>query len=238
MKVHLILQSKGGCGKSLLTWFLANLYANDESVLFMDIDESTKTSSTRLDSILPKGQSVFYPILNEQKKLERELLLNLFEKISCLSATNVFLDFGAPESEEFRKLLEFEIDAESLKEELQSLGIELILFVVVAGRDAFASCTRFLTSLSDLVDGAILTKILMNEGTFGGIEGIAIGKQNLEVFGGNATIFPFGNLGDSQSGKDIIKLISNGQKPENLSLAVKLTFKKAMAQVEHLINNL
>jgi hypothetical protein len=236
MKVHLILQSKGGCGKSLLTWFLANFYAYDESTVFMDIDESTKTSSTRLDSILPKGQSVFYPILNEQKKLERELFLNLFEKISRLSASNVFLDFGAPESEEFRKLLEFEIDAKSLTEELQLLGIELVLLVVIAGRDAFASCTRFLTSLSDLVDGAIPTKILMNDGTFGGIEGISIGKQNLEVLG-KSTVFHFGNLGDSQSGKDIIKLISNGQKPENLSLAVKLTFKKAMAQVENLINN-
>lgn len=236
MKVHLILQSKGGCGKSLLTWFLANLYANDESVVFMDIDESTKTSSSRLDSILPKGQSIFYPILNEQKKLERELFLNLFEKISRLSATNVFLDFGAPESEEFRKLLEFEIDSKNLMEELQYLGIELILFVVVAGRDAFASCTRFLTSLSDLVDGTIPSKILMNEGTFGGIEGIAIGKQNIEVLGHTA-IFPFGNLGDSQSGKDIIKIISNGQKPENLSLAVKLTFKKAMNQVENLMIN-
>ena len=201
----------------------------------MDIDESTKTSSTRLDSILPKGQSIFYPILNDQKKLERELFLNLFERISRFSATNVFLDFGAPESEEFRKLLEFEIDTISLVDELQNLGIELVLFVVVAGRDAFQSCTRFLTSLHELVDNAVPIKLLMNEGTFGGIEGIAIGKQNIEVLGYSA-IFPFGNLGDSQSGKDIIKIISLGQKPENLPLAVKLTFKKAMTQVGNLMN--
>jgi cellulose biosynthesis protein BcsQ len=72
-QVNLILQSKGGVGKSLLTWFLANRYSSDENVLFMDIDDSTRTSSSRLASILSSPErSLFYPILNEQKKLERE----------------------------------------------------------------------------------------------------------------------------------------------------------------------
>lgn len=233
-KVHLILQSKGGCGKSLLTWFLANHYANNEDVLFMDIDESTKTSSTRLESIIPREQNFFYPILNDTKKLERELFLTMFERISNTHFSMVFLDFGAPESEEFRKLLEFEIDAKSLVEELRSLGIELIVFVVVAGRDAFGSCIRFMTSISEHIDGNIPIKVLMNEGTYGGIESITTGKQQLMSIGCSSVI-PFGNLGDNQSGKDIIKIIANGQKPKNMPLAVKLTYKKAMFQIEQLM---
>jgi hypothetical protein len=35
------------------------------------------------------------------------------------------LDFGAPESEEFRKLLEYEISAEDLSIELSAMGISL-----------------------------------------------------------------------------------------------------------------
>lgn len=234
-KVHLILQSKGGCGKSLLTWFLANYYADKEEVYFMDVDESTKTSSSRLEGILSPERVSFFPILNEQKRLERELFLAMFERISRLKANLLFLDFGAPESEEFKKLLEFEISAESLVEELRELGIELVLFVVVAGRDAFTSSIRFYEALLELADSTIETRLLMNEGTYGGIEAVAMAKQNLLAMD-IPTVYTFGNLGDSQSGKDIIKIVASGQKPENMSLAVKLTFKKAMSQIEQLMN--
>jgi hypothetical protein len=67
-----------------------------------------------------------------------------------LSTEQIFLDFGAPESEEFRKLLEYEISAEDLSIELAAMGIELILYVVVAGRDAFESCSRFLLSMNTI----------------------------------------------------------------------------------------
>jgi len=235
-QVHLILQSKGGVGKSLLTWFLANHYSDSESVLFMDVDESTRTSSSRLASILSTPErSLFYPILNEQKKLEREYFLTLFERISNLSTEQIFLDFGAPESEEFRKLLEYEISAEDLSVELAAIGIELILYVIVAGRDAFESCSRYLLSMSTIVGTHIEIKILMNEGTFGGTEGINFGRESLSKLG-FPKVSSIGNLGESQSGRDIIKLVSLGKKPDNLSLAMKLTFRKAMNQIEALLN--
>jgi cellulose biosynthesis protein BcsQ len=53
-QVNLILQSKGGVGKSLLTWFLANRYS-DENVLFMDVDESTYFKFTfGIDTFIPE----------------------------------------------------------------------------------------------------------------------------------------------------------------------------------------
>jgi hypothetical protein len=202
----------------------------------MDVDESTRTSSSRLASILSSSErSLFYPILNEQKKLEREYFLTLFERISNLSTEQIFLDFGAPESEEFRKLLEYEISAEDLSIELATMGIELILYVVVAGRDAFESCSRFLLSMNTIVGTHIEIKILMNEGTFGGTEGINFGRESLSKLG-FPKVSSFGNLGESQSGRDIIKLVSLGKKPDNLSLAMKLTFRKAMNQIEALLN--
>lgn len=235
-QVNLILQSKGGVGKSLLTWFLANRYSTDENVLFMDVDDSTRTSSSRLASILSSPErSMFYPILNEQKKLEREYFLGLFERISKLEAEVIFLDFGAPESEEFRKLLAYEISAEDLAIELADMGILLRLYIVMAGRDAFESCSKFLLSIRSTVGIHLEVKVLLNEGTFGGIEDLNIVIERLSKTG-VTTIYPFGNLGESQSGKDIIELISIGKKPENLTLAMKLTFRKAMNQIEALLN--
>jgi cellulose biosynthesis protein BcsQ len=235
-QVNLILQSKGGVGKSLLTWFLANHYSDNNNVLFMDVDESTRTSSSRLASILSSSdRSLFYPILNEQKKLEREYFLSLFERISNLSTEQIFLDFGAPESEEFRKLLEYEISAEDLSIELSAMGISLALYIVIAGRDAFESCSRFLFSMRSIIGSHLKVKVLLNEGTFGGREDLNLVIERLSKMG-ISQIYPFGNLGESQSGRDIIELISIGKKPENLSLAMKLTFRKAMNQIEALLN--
>ena len=229
-KVHLILQSKGGVGKSLLTWMFANHFKND-TVFFIDTDESTKTSSSRLNILVSEGKSIFFPILNDNKKLEREMFLTMFERISKLKHETVFVDFGAPESEEFRKLLEFEIDTESLVSELKRINIELVLLIVVAGRDAFQSCMKYFNSMVDLSDGKIETNLLMNEGTFGGIEAIRLGKENLLSFG-YSNFLTFGDLGDSQSGKDIINCITENQTPENLSFAGRLMFRKVMKQVE------
>jgi cellulose biosynthesis protein BcsQ len=66
-QVNLILQSKGGVGKSLLTWFLANHYS-DENVLFMDVDESTRTSSSRLASILSSLREVCFILYSMSKR--------------------------------------------------------------------------------------------------------------------------------------------------------------------------
>lgn len=231
-KVHLILQSKGGVGKSLLTWLLANQFKN-EDVLFIDTDESTKTSSRRLNSFLDEGKSLFFPILNDNKKLEREMFLSMFERIANVEEKTVFVDFGAPESEEFRKLLEFEIDSESLVSELKRINIALVLFIVVAGRDAYLSCMRYYSSMVNLGNEKIETQLLMNEGTFGGIEAIRLGKENLLVNIGRSDFLTFGDLGDSQSGKDIINCITENQTPENLSFAGRLMFRKVMKQVEN-----
>jgi cellulose biosynthesis protein BcsQ len=101
-QVNLILQSKGGVGKSLLTWFLANHYSDNSNVLFMDVDESTRTSSSRLASILSSSdRSLFYPILNEQKKLEREYFLSLFERISNLETEVIFWILELPKVKSF-----------------------------------------------------------------------------------------------------------------------------------------
>ena len=45
-QVNLVLQSKGGVGKSLFIWFVAQ-NQKEEKTNFIDLDESTQTSVTR-----------------------------------------------------------------------------------------------------------------------------------------------------------------------------------------------
>ena len=140
--VHLILQAKGGVGKSLFTWFVAHA-EKDSKTSFIDLDESTHTSSNRLESLVGPNRIRQVEILNESKRLEREKIIGLFESLSKAQSPNIYVDFGASESEEFKKLLEFDIPADILKEELIRVEIDLKIFVVIAGRDAFVSCFHY-----------------------------------------------------------------------------------------------
>jgi hypothetical protein len=231
-KVNLILQAKGGVGKSLFTWFVAQA-EKDSKTSFIDLDESTQTSANRLEYIVGSKRIRHFQILNDSKRLEREKIIALFESLSKAQSPNIYIDFGASESEEFRKLLEFDIPAGILKEELVRLEINLKIFVVIAGRDAFISCFNYYENLSQQISNQFETTILLNEGTFGGSEAIEIVKTR---FNSTKTLFKcFGGLGDSESGKDVIKILTEGKGEDSLNLMGRITFKKALEQVKSVI---
>lgn len=232
-KVHLILQAKGGVGKSLFTWFVAHA-EKDTKTSFIDLDESTHTSSNRLESIVGNKRIRQVEILNESKRLEREKIISLFESLSKAQTPNIYIDFGASESEEFRKLIEFDIPADILKEELIRMEIELKIFVVIAGRDAFVSCFNYYQMLSQHILNQFELTILLNEGTFGGTEATEIVKSKLCSTG--ISFKCFGGLGDSESGRDVIKILTDGKGEESLNLMGRITFKKALEQVKSIIN--
>ncbi len=230
--IHLILQAKGGVGKSLFTWFVAHV-EKDTKTSFIDLDESTHTTSNRLDTIVGNSRIRQINILNDSKRLEREKIIGLFESLSKAQSPNIYIDFGASESEEFRKLLEFDIPAELLKDELIRMKIDLQLFVVIAGRDAFVACFSYFQALSDQVSGHFKTTILLNEGTFGGSEAFEIAKAKLSSV---ALAYKcFGRLGESESGKDVIKILTDGKGEDSLNLMGRITFKKALEQVKSIL---
>ena len=231
--IHLILQAKGGVGKSLFTWFVAHA-EKDTKTSFIDLDESTRTSSNRLESLVGNKRIRHIEILNDSKRLEREKIIGLFESLSNAQAPTIYIDFGASESEEFRKLLEFDITASILKEELSSMGIELKIFVVIAGRDAFVSCFNYFQSIVQLITNQFETVLLLNEGTFGGSEAVEIAKTKLTLSGLNFK--NFGGLGESESGKDVIKILTDGKGEDSLNLMGRITFKKALEQVKLIIH--
>jgi hypothetical protein len=231
-RVNLVLQSKGGVGKSLFLWFIAQVEKENKTA-FIDLDESTETSATRLGSIVGESRVRHFKILNENKKLEREKILNLFETLAETKTDNWFIDFGASESEEFRRLLEFDISAKGLSDELQDVGIELRIFIIIAGRDALISCLRYYNAMKVVIFDAIPFVALMNEGTFGGLESIEQGANALTNAG--IEFKKFGGLGESESARDVIRLITEQKDPSSLNFAGRLTYKKGLEQVQKIL---
>jgi hypothetical protein len=230
--IHLILQAKGGVGKSLFTWFVAHA-EKETKTSFIDLDESTHTSANRLESVVGNKRIRHVEILNDSKRMEREKIIGLFESLSKAQSPNIYIDFGASESEEFKKLLEFDIPSNILKDEMIRMELDLRIFVVVAGRDAFISCFNYYQLLSQQLSEHFKTVILLNEGTFGSSEAFEIAKAKLS----SATLEYkcFGKLGESESGKDVIKILTDGKGEESLNLMGRITFKKALEQVKSII---
>jgi hypothetical protein len=233
-KVNLILQAKGGVGKSLFTWFVAQA-EKDSKTSFIDLDESTQTSSNRLEYIVGSKRIRHFQILNDSKRMEREKIIALFESLSKAQSPNIFIDFGASESEEFKKLLSLDIPAEILKDELTKMEIEIKIIVVIAGRDAFVSSFHYFEKLSEQILGIFQFEALLNEGTFGGSE--ALEAVKIEFTSKQINFKTFGNMGESESGKDVIKLITEGKSEDSLNLMGRITFKKALEQVKSIIGN-
>jgi hypothetical protein len=231
--IHLILQAKGGVGKSLFTWFVAHA-EKDTKTSFIDLDESTHTSVNRLESLLGNKRIRQVEILNESNRMEREKIIGLFESLSKAQSPNIYIDFGASESEEFKKLLEFDIPADILKVELMKMEIDLRIFVVVAGRDAFVSCFNYYQNLSQQISNHFEIALLLNEGTFGGSEASEMVKSKLNS--SDIHFKCFGGLGDSESGRDVIKILADGKGEDSLNLMGRITFKKALEQVKSIIN--
>ena len=104
---------------------------------------------------------------------------------------------------------------------------------IIAGRDAFVSCFNYYQSLSQQLLRHFKTTILLNEGTFGGSEAFEIAKAKLSYAALGYKCF--GGLGDSESGRDVIKILADGKGEESLNLMGRITFKKAFEQVKLII---
>src|SRR5687768_9776440 len=102
-KFHFILQAKGGVGKSLHTYLRAMSEA-DSSSLFVDVDSSTKTSSRQL-LFLGQDRLESVSLIDKRDVLVRDLIVGYLESLVDCPFEQIYMDFGAPESEQFPALI-------------------------------------------------------------------------------------------------------------------------------------
>jgi hypothetical protein len=136
-KFHFIVQAKGGVGKSLHTYLRA-LSEADSFSLFVDLDSSTKTSSRQL-AFLGQDRFEAFSLLDGRERLMRDLFIGYVESLVDSPFDKVYMDFGAPESEQLPALITRDID---LKDWCDELGIQAI-----GGGGAYLASIQFLEKM-------------------------------------------------------------------------------------------
>lgn len=161
-QVHLIMQSKGGVGKSLLTALIGLQRQNSESTAFVDLDCSTQSSMRQL-KFLDKNRLEAISLLNEKDVLVRDNLISYLESLIDTPFEEIIFDFGAPESEQFPALVERDLPFEEFMDMLQ---LEVHYHVVIGGGSAYIPSVQFLQNLYRIVNNKTTMNVWASITTF------------------------------------------------------------------------
>lgn len=228
-KINLILQSKGGVGKSFLTW-LINQKLREQSVLFVDADQSTRTTFHRMGDARCKS----FDLLDSNLKTDREKLLNLLAWAAEQPEEMVFVDFGAPESVEFLNALKVNYTIHEVKSLLEEMQLELNFNVVLSGGDTIKACSDYFMEVLETVENQYPITVWLNKGRFTKddepfINGII---SNSELHG--YIVRNFGSTSGETSDEILLTTMASGQDvvKDKLDMATKLKFNRLMNEIE------
>ena len=161
-KINLILQGKGGTGKSLYTSLRA-LSEIGSSSLFVDADGFAKTSSDQL-IFLPEKRRTTLSLQTTEQCPGKISLTNFIQSLNMLSFQNeAFIDFGSLES---RQILELDLNNPDFAPDCDALGLNLHFHIIVAGGGNYKPCEQYLTRVYDAVDPWFELTAWKNQGTF------------------------------------------------------------------------
>lgn len=164
---HLIIQAKGGVGKSFLTYLIAVKHEDDNRRTFIDVDSSTKTSTAQLRFLAQKEKRLAeIDLLDGYRKIARDRLFDSLQQLSELENDIFYLDFGAPESEQIPALLTIDLNQEELKEFEQYLDSAFVFHIVVAGGTAYTACIDYLLKIYQAVGSSFRLVAWLNANTF------------------------------------------------------------------------
>lgn len=153
-QVIFITQSKGGCGKSILAYLLAEKY---QEAKIIDMDDATKTTSKQLAYRDP----LYMKFLNQTNTIDRGAFHKFIELVSSIEGDIVICDMGASVSEQLPYYLDDMKDV--LPGILEALEINLNIYCVVGGGNLFSSTMKYLEQLSKGVEGNYNVKVFRNE---------------------------------------------------------------------------
>ena len=232
---HFNIQSKGGSGKSMLTYLQALKHEDDEKALFVDLDSSTKTSVRQLRFIGLRKRVVEVDIFDRLRKVERERLFQVLETLNRSSHEQVFVDFGAPESEQLPGLFSIDFTIDEFKSFERELGAEFRFNVVMAGGTAYRSCFEYLKRLPAAIDGRFPISVYVNEYSFQHYEPLIeeVRQFATATRGLVSEVRPFGLIqADRNSGQVITENVREGRGISDYrSFAARTIIRREMAKV-------
>lgn len=145
-KIYFITQAKGGSGKSVLAFMLAEKYPE---AAILDLDDATTTTMKQLAYRRPVKVSFLDPTT---KRIDRGAFNGLFESVIESTRTLFIADLGASVAEQLPKYFAMNgIDV--IQEILQANDIQLQLVCVVGGGNIFKATMEYLTELVESMQG-------------------------------------------------------------------------------------
>lgn len=147
-KIQFITQAKGGSGKSVLAFMLAEKYPD---AVVLDLDDATTTTMKQLAYRKPSRVSFLDPIT---KRIDRSAFNNLFESVIAANREFFIADLGASVAEQLPKY--FAVNGiEVITEVLEKSEVHLQLICVIGGGNIFKATMEYLVELVDATNGRL-----------------------------------------------------------------------------------
>lgn len=153
-KIKFICQSKGGAGKSALTFLLAEKYPD---AIIVDMDDSTQTTMKHVAWRDPQ----FVSFLNDKEQIDRGTFTSFIEEAAEADADCFICDLGGSTSQQLPAYFR-NINVEELKTVFTEAGVDFELVCVLTGGSLFKSCFDYLDELYKSVKSTFPLKVILN----------------------------------------------------------------------------
>lgn len=154
-KIYFITQAKGGAGKSVLAFMLAEKY---KEAVILDLDDATTTSIKQLAYRKPIKVSFLDPTT---KRIDRGAFNGLFESVIEANKELFIADLGASVAEQLPKYFEMN-GVDVIMEVLHSSNIQLQIVCVVGGGNIFKATMEHLDELVESTNGRLDMAVALN----------------------------------------------------------------------------
>jgi hypothetical protein len=154
-RIFFITQAKGGSGKSVLAFMLAEKY---REAVILDLDDATTTSMKQLAYRKPVRVSFLDPTT---KRIDRGAFNGLFESVIEANKELFIADLGASVAEQLPKYFSMN-GMDVIMEVLTASGIQLQLVCVVGGGNIFKATMEYLAELVESTNGHLRITVAMN----------------------------------------------------------------------------
>lgn len=228
------IQAKGGAGKSVLTYLQALKNESNPDSLFVDLDGSTKTSMKQLKFLKEDKRIAEISITDNIKRIEREKLFKVLEALNCMNFNEIYLDFGAPESEQLPNLFTMDFTADEFKEFEGELESKFVFNIVVSGGPAYRACMEYAGTVSEALEGLFEVYLYVNEYSFQPypqlLEEIQANVAASDLIAG---VRVFGDIRvDRESGKNVLEFMKEGKGMKEYSgFATKIVMRRELEKV-------
>lgn len=145
-KIYFITQAKGGAGKSVLAFMLAEKY---KEAIILDLDDATTTSIKQLAYRKPIKVSFLDQVT---KRIDRGAFNGLFESVIEANKELFIADLGASVAEQLPKYFSMN-GVDLITGVLEASNIELRVVCVVGGGNIFKATMEYLAELVESTSG-------------------------------------------------------------------------------------